>query len=158
MPGPRSEAGGGGSQVEVKAGRERLLTSRAAVDSAPGKTSGGGRLRWQAGLSMVPISGARVQGLEEATGRGVSTLGGRASTAVLATEPCSLLHSCTHCQGAGSKLGGPVNCGCVPPALGLLAPGPRGPGVVRGQGSGPRTTAYPAEACQAAGKGVSHAG
>ena len=74
MPGPRSEAGGGGSQVEVKAGRERFLTSRAAVDSAPGKTSGGGRLGWQAGLAMVPVSGAHVQGLEKAAGCGVSTL------------------------------------------------------------------------------------
>lgn len=60
MPGPRSEAGRGGSQVEVKVGRERSLTSRATVDSAAGKTSGGGRLGWHTGLAIVPILGAHV--------------------------------------------------------------------------------------------------
>ena len=62
MPGPRSEAGGGGSQVEVKAGRERFLTSRAAVDSAPGRRLGAvvsdGKQDWPWFLSREPTSRA----------------------------------------------------------------------------------------------------
>ena len=75
MPGPRFEAGGGGSQVEVTAGRERFLKRRAVVDSAPGRRLGASS-REQAGLAVVSVSGACVQGLEEPTRCGVLRLGG----------------------------------------------------------------------------------
>lgn len=76
MPGPRFKVGGGGSQVKVKVGRERFLKSRAAVDSDPREDIWGRSSREQAGLAVVSVSGARVQGLEEAAGRRVSRLGG----------------------------------------------------------------------------------
>ena len=135
MPGPRSEAGGGGSQVEVKVGRERSLTSRAAVDSAAGKTSGGGRLGWHTGLATVPVSGAHVQGLEEAAGRWVSRLGGRARAAVLARAllPAAQLPSR---PGGWSRAGRPHELRLGAPCA--WPPGPRAPESSCGQRAGIR--------------------
>ena len=145
MPGPRFEAGGGGSQVEVTAGRERFLKRRAVVDSAPGKTPGG------------VISGASGAGRGFCLGSLRPGPGG--AHPVRGTEARRLSPGGSADHRGWFRAGSPVSCGWVPPALGLLAPGPRGPAAVRGQASGPQSTTYPEEACQAAGKcTISHAG
>lgn len=140
-PGPRR--GGGGSQVEVKVGRERSLTSRATVDSAGRRLGAAVSMAqaWPWFPSRSPCAGP---------GGGCWALGieaRRPAQAAALARALLLPRSCPSRPGGWSWAKQPHERG-KGALTGLLAPGPQSPIRGQRQGSGPWTTADPAVACQ----------